>query len=97
MFQFAPGELKRLAQEPHTAVLVCGGASPDDIGEMEVCMLKPDQLEALLGLSGVSTAQSRSVTVRREPRKSLRVSSPQVTKDFVVPRNALETWDVPGV
>ena len=93
-FNFGPSDLAQLqlAGSNGYVALACGSKKLDP-GKMEVCFLRPDQVSLLLDTS--SSAQ-QAVTVKALPRKQLRVSSGRVTKELLVPQNALETWELPG-
>lgn len=89
-FVFSSDQLAQVSKGTVWVALVCG---QDNVGAgpKEICLLQPDEIDALIP-NGPTKQQS--VTVRYEPGKSLRALHGQVTK--VVPRNRLDTWQVPG-
>jgi hypothetical protein len=91
-FVFSRDQMKQLAQVGTWAALVCGAP---DLGtpDMDVCLLDAGQIAQLLH-TGRTTQQS--LTVKRLPAKSLRVTSVRVIDEIVVSRNRLDEWAVPG-
>ena len=93
-FVFSPSEVRRLhdlrEKRDVRVALVCGDRSLD-VQQMAVCLLEPADLDALLDLSAEAT---QSVTVKLYPRKSLRAQSARGMR--VIPRNRLDTWELPG-
>lgn len=91
-FVFSPDQMKQLAQAGTWAALVCG-APKLGTAEMDVCLLDPDRIAQLLD---ISKTNQQSLTVKRLPGKSLRVTSVRVGDDVVISRNRLDEWAVPG-
>lgn len=91
-FVFSPDQMKQVTQAGTWAALVCG-APELGASDMDVCLLDPTQLAQLLD---TGRTNQQSLTVKRLPGKSLRVTSVRVSDEFVVPRNRLDDWAVPG-
>lgn len=91
-FVFSPDQMKQLAQPGTWCALVCG-APKLGTTEMDVCLLDPERIGQLLDISKTS---QQSLTVKRLPGKSLRVSSVRVGDEIVISRNRLDEWAVPG-
>jgi hypothetical protein len=90
-FVFSPDQIRQLQQPGTWAALVCGSKTASDTS-MEVCLLDPPQVEQLLDLTA---ATQQALMVKRIEGKSLRAYSGR-SEEFVVPRNRLDTWVVPG-
>ncbi len=95
-FQFPRDKLELLSGKRYAAVLICGVDKLDAAGQMETCLLQPDELKVLLDLTTLGDAQSRSISVRCQPGSQLHVTSPQASDPIVVARRALDVWEVPG-
>ena len=95
-FQFQRDVLDYLAMEKCHAVLVCGVGELQGIPDAEMCLLNPAQLVSLYGLADIGADDSRSVTIRRESNRRLRVKSQQLGEQVLVPRSAIENWIIPG-
>jgi hypothetical protein len=91
-FVFSRDQMRQLRTANTWAALVCGSKTVGR-SDMEICLLDPTQLEEVLDLA---SDDQQSVTVKRIEGKSLRVSSPQVRKELVVPRSRADNWDIPG-
>lgn len=57
---------------------------------MEVCFIKRQQFLDLMG------NDNKLIHVVNENGKSLRIKSPFYKKGFIIPRNALDEWEIPG-
>ena len=92
-FSFSPREISRISQKDNRPVyvaLVCGQSNIQE--EMEICFLKPEQAEKIFPLD---SNKPFSLTVRSEPHHRLAVIVDRKVKD-IIPRNAIETWEIPG-
>jgi hypothetical protein len=92
-FVFSPDQMKQVAKTGVWVALVCGAPVLTKT-DMDVCLLEPSQLAALLALD--RPGQPQSITVKRQPNMSLRVTSAKTPEEVIVPRNRLDTWRVPG-
>lgn len=94
-FVFSGEQLSRIAsslnaKKLHVA-LVCGGRDVKE-DQMEICLLKPEDIEKALNLND---SRPQTVTVRRERNKYLRVYKER--KEVLrVPLSSLEKWQIPG-
>lgn len=97
-FTFTPAQLQQAnslrTTSPLFVALVCASYRIGK-GPMEICLLDQEQLEKCIDLTSSAT---QVITVECEPGKSLRAYGPKnsKTKTIVVPRNRLETWQIPG-
>jgi len=73
------------------AALVCG-AQKLKTKSMQVCLVEPEELKRLIN---IGDPKPQGVSIKCIPGKSLRVSSTRAP-EFVVPRNRLDEWLVPG-
>ena len=95
-FQFKREKLEYLKSERCYVALVCSSNSLDTVEDTDVCFLTPEELSEVYGLDDLGSAKSRSVTVRRERNKWLRVISQPRGISKAVPRSALKKWKIPG-
>jgi len=72
--------------------LICGSPNIGKRAPMEVCLLDPKDIESLIDKSSLV---QQPIFVNYQPGKSLRASSPK-SEEIVVPRNRLDTWEIPG-
>jgi len=91
-FIFSSDQMRQLLNRATWAALVCGGKAVSG-GDMEVCLLNPEQLGQILDLSS-NTQQS--VTVKRIGGRSLRALSARLREELIIPRNRVDTWALPG-
>jgi len=94
-FVFSANQLRQMnpvkSDRPVWVAMVCGRKSPAD-GDMQVCLLDPDQLSEVIDVS----ADQQSLTVRKpNGRGRLRVIKDRQEK-FLVPQSRLENWELPG-
>ena len=91
-FVLSRDQMHQISQPGVWVALVCGAPTLTKT-EMDICLLDPAQVRELLD---VHLQQQQSLTVKRLPGKSLRVTSPRAQDECVVARNRLDTWHVPG-
>jgi len=86
-FPFSPHQIEQIFENMHIS-LVCGS---HDIKskEMEICFI--ENKHAICLLSG----DAKSITVHLEPGQRFRVSSSAVKQKIIIPRNAIEKYEVP--
>ena len=94
-FVFSTNQLRQMnpahSKRPVWVAMVCGRKSPAD-GEMQVCLLDPDQIAEVIDFSSAQ----QSLTVRKPSGKGkLRVFKDRHEK-FLVAQSRLDNWDVPG-
>lgn len=94
-FTFSPNQLRQLkakeGDKPVYAALVCGSKSYSG-EDMEVCLLDQEQLRSVLDFS----ESSESLLIRCPAGKGqLRVIKDR-TERFLVPRNRIDKWEIPG-
>ena len=90
-FRFGPDQIRQLSSANVWLALVCGTVRVGKI-QMDICLLDPEQVDQLLDKSSLS---QQAIAVRQLPGRSLRASSARID-EFVVPRNRLDTWEIPG-
>jgi hypothetical protein len=91
-FTLGADQIQQLSGANSWLGLVCGSQSIGKSAPMEVCLLDPKDTERLVDKSSLV---QQSIFVTYQPGKSLRASSPKI-EEIVVPRNRLETWEIPG-
>ena len=91
-FTLGADQIKQLSAANSWLGLVCGSPRLGRKAPMEVCLLGPDDIDRLIDKSSLA---QQSIHVKYLPGKSLRASSPKLD-ELVVPRNRLDTWDIPG-
>ena len=94
-FVFSTNQLRQMnpaqSKRPVWVAMVCGRKSLAD-GDMQVCLLDPDQIAEVIDFSSAQ----QSLTVRKPSGKGkLRVFKDRHEK-FLVPQSRLDKWDVPG-
>lgn len=94
-FVFSTNQMRQMNPENSTRpvwiAMVCGRKSSAD-GDMEVCLLDPDQIKDVIDFS----ASQQSLTVRKPSGKGkFRVFKDHHEK-FKVAQSRLDNWEVPG-
>lgn len=93
-FPFSPNQLRQINENlnrPVFVALVCGRPSPLK-GEMQVCLLDPEQIAEIFD----KTSVQQSITIRKPGNRGrLRVFKNRQQR-FLIPRSRLDNWDVPG-
>ena len=99
-FPFQPSELGKIMTlregKPVYAGLVCGLTDIKLHKEMQVCLLDPNQLYDCIDLGSNKT---QTINVEYKSGASLRAYGPNNSEErrkFVVSRNKLDEWKVPG-
>jgi hypothetical protein len=91
-FTLSAEQIRQLSGANSWLCLVCGSPRIGKKAPMEVCLLNSNDIERLVDKS---SRVQQSILVKYLPGKSLRVSSPKC-EEFVVPRNRLDTLEIPG-
>ena len=91
-FTLSGEQIQQLSGANSWLGLVCGSQKLGKKAPMEVCLLDPNDIDRVVDKSSLV---QQSITVKYILRKRLRVSSPK-SEEFVVPRNRLDTWEIPG-
>lgn len=91
-FTLSAEQIQQLSGANSWLGLVCGSPKIGKKSPMEICLLDPNEIDRLVDKSSLV---QQSILVKYLPGKSLRVSSTK-SKEFVVPRNRLDTWEIPG-
>jgi hypothetical protein len=99
-FSFQPSELEKInslsESKPVYAGLVCGLTDIKLHDEMQTCLLEPKQLEECIDLK---SNKVQTITIEYKTRKSLRAYGPKNSEEdrrFVISRNKLDNWKIPG-
>lgn len=88
VFSFAGKQLAQVKSKKPHVVLVCGNQTKTD-HNTGICFLKREQMKELLADG------TQNITVRLVPNKSFRVTSSTVSQELVIPRSALEKFEIP--
>lgn len=91
-FTLSPEQIQQLSEANSWLALVYGSPRIGKKAPMEICLLPPEDIERLVEKSSL---EQQSVYVKYSKGKSLRVASAK-SEEFVVPRNRLDTWEIPG-
>ena len=94
-FVFSTNQLRQMnpakSKRPVWVAMVCGRKTPAE-GDMQVCLLDPDQIAEAIDFS----AEQQSLTVRKPSSKGkLRVFKDRDER-FLVAQSRLDNWEVPG-
>lgn len=88
VFSFAGKQLAQVRdKKPHVA-LVCGGGVKTS-ADSGICFLTVEQMDELL-----ADGKQTTITVRLEPGRRFRVSSGATDQPLIIPRTALETFEI---
>ena len=94
-FVFGVEQLHQMAlstSKREVYVALVGGDREVKTRDMQVCLLRPAELRNLIDLTSDSP---QTLTVRYAPGKRLRLLKERKEK-LRIPKNRLDTWDVPG-
>ena len=97
LFTFGPPQLEQISniKKPVWVALVCGSPKLGK-GPLEVCLLDPSDVTALVDLNSTGSQWAR-VEFESGTGKRLRAyGSNSAGKPRIIPRNRLETWVIPG-
>ena len=89
-------EMKKLNKNSDiNLVLICGDKDLDKAREMQVCFLKPKEIEKCINYNGTET---QTLTVADVKRGKLRVwgSANTAKEPLLIEKRRLDEWEVPG-
>lgn len=89
VFSFAGKQLTQVKNKKPHVVLVCGSKTKTD-HNTGICFLTKEQMKELLADG------AQSITVRLVPGSRFRVRSSAVSRELIIPRSALERFEIPS-